>query len=220
MYKRGFTLVEILFVVIIAAGLLALAVPSYKKAQERSEYMRAVGYLTSIGSAIVTLQRDYTMLSPDTYSSSTATGSTSKGAVYWNFPANSNLYYEFVNSPSLNTLNKAPTDYLYGVRNSAAATKDTYSIDALYGGGYLKSFTNNTQYKLYGVRHYKNNSTTYKSSICTSLCLNGTGGSATDPNKVVACMCKSTYDVNDCYYGAKYLLDGTVVRLRGADCKG
>ncbi|MBP5429723.1 MAG: prepilin-type N-terminal cleavage/methylation domain-containing protein [Elusimicrobiaceae bacterium] len=209
MYKRGFTLVEILFVVIIAAGLLAIAAPSYKKAQERSQYTRAVGYLTSIGAAIVSLQKDYTMLSPDSFSASRPTGSTNKIAIYWTFPAN-NKYWKFTGSWAVNYNSQlgtqSITDWLYKDRGVAVDMRDKRFEYALYKGKYLKNFTNNTGYSLYGIRDDS-------PGACSGFCK--TGGN----NPTVACMCKDTYDANDCYYGAKYLLDGTVRRLKGANCK-
>lgn len=55
--KRGFTLVEILFVVIIAAGILAYAVPSYKRTKERARYEAATGVLMDLGSTALALKQ-------------------------------------------------------------------------------------------------------------------------------------------------------------------
>ncbi len=59
--KRGFTLVEILFVVMIAAGVLAFAIPAYKKTQARAKYERSLGALDLLGNALVSLQRECTL---------------------------------------------------------------------------------------------------------------------------------------------------------------
>lgn len=56
--KRGFTLVEVLFVVIIAAGVMAFAMPAYKRMQERANYNAALGTLLDIGNAVNSLKRD------------------------------------------------------------------------------------------------------------------------------------------------------------------
>lgn len=56
--NTGFTLVEILFVVVIAAGILVFVVPSLSRAKERSNYQAATGMLLDLGSAIEALQRD------------------------------------------------------------------------------------------------------------------------------------------------------------------
>ena len=54
----GFTLTEMLFVVLIAAGILVFAVPSYKRAKERSAYEAATGLLVKLGSAVQTFEQD------------------------------------------------------------------------------------------------------------------------------------------------------------------
>lgn len=54
--KRGFTLVEILVVVVIALSVIAFAVPSFKKTQERSRYLAAKGILLDLGNAVVSMQ--------------------------------------------------------------------------------------------------------------------------------------------------------------------
>ena len=54
----GFTLTEMLFVVLIAAGILVFAVPSYKRAKERSAYEAATGLLVKLGSAVQTFEKD------------------------------------------------------------------------------------------------------------------------------------------------------------------
>lgn len=59
--KRGFTLVEMLFVVIIAAGALALALPSYKSMRERGKFQAASGMLIDLGSAVESITRDLSM---------------------------------------------------------------------------------------------------------------------------------------------------------------
>lgn len=59
--KRGFTLVEMLFVVIIAAGALALALPSYKNMRERGKFQAASGMLIDLGSAVESITRDLAM---------------------------------------------------------------------------------------------------------------------------------------------------------------
>lgn len=59
--KRGFTLVEMLFVVIIAATALALALPSYKSMRERGKFQAASGMLIDLGSAVESITRDLAM---------------------------------------------------------------------------------------------------------------------------------------------------------------
>lgn len=59
--KRGFTLVEILVVVVIALSVMAFAVPAFKKTQERSRYLAAKGILLDLGSAVVSMQSAMSM---------------------------------------------------------------------------------------------------------------------------------------------------------------
>ena len=49
--KRGFTLMEVLVVVIIGVLVTLFAVPAYKKMQDRTRYMAATGVLVEIASA-------------------------------------------------------------------------------------------------------------------------------------------------------------------------
>ncbi|MBP5404050.1 MAG: type II secretion system protein [Elusimicrobiaceae bacterium] len=59
--KKGFTLTEMLFVVVIAAGILALAMPSYKRARDRSRHQAATGMLMDLGNAVEAITRDLEM---------------------------------------------------------------------------------------------------------------------------------------------------------------
>lgn len=49
--RGGFTLLEVLIVVVIAVLVTMFAVPSYRKAQERNRFMAATGVLMDIGNA-------------------------------------------------------------------------------------------------------------------------------------------------------------------------
>ena len=49
--KRGFTLMEVLVVVVIGVLVTLFAVPAYKKMQDRTRYMAATGVLVEIASA-------------------------------------------------------------------------------------------------------------------------------------------------------------------------
>lgn len=52
MQKKGFTLLEVLIVVVILASVVLFAVPSYKKAQVRAQYDAALGTLTQLGEGL------------------------------------------------------------------------------------------------------------------------------------------------------------------------
>ncbi len=56
--QAGFTLVEMLFVVLIAAVAIAFAVPHFKDAQKNSEDKGAAGYLVSLANAIESFRSD------------------------------------------------------------------------------------------------------------------------------------------------------------------
>ena len=58
MFKKGFTLVEILIVVVILASVVAFGVPSYRKAQVRARFNAALGTLTQLGGGINNLYSD------------------------------------------------------------------------------------------------------------------------------------------------------------------
>ncbi len=59
--KKGFTLVEILIVVVIAVSVAAFSVPAYKKAQEKASYNAAAGFLSQLGTAVKNLRADLAM---------------------------------------------------------------------------------------------------------------------------------------------------------------
>ncbi len=61
--RSGFTLLEVLIVVVIAVLVTMFAVPSYRKAQERNRYMAATGVLMDIGNAARMLHEQYPNLS-------------------------------------------------------------------------------------------------------------------------------------------------------------
>ncbi len=56
--RGGFTLVEVLVVVVIAVLVTMFAVPSYRKAQERNQYLAATGVLIELGNAVRMLHED------------------------------------------------------------------------------------------------------------------------------------------------------------------
>ena len=57
-HRVGFTLVEVLVVVVIAVSVTAFAVPLYKKTQERNRFLAAQGMLLDISSAFHSLRAD------------------------------------------------------------------------------------------------------------------------------------------------------------------
>lgn len=56
--KNGFTLLEVLIVVVIAVSVAAFAVPAYKRTQEKNKYLAAQGVLLDLGTAVRALRAD------------------------------------------------------------------------------------------------------------------------------------------------------------------
>lgn len=56
--QNGFTLLEVLIVVVIAVSVAAFAVPAYKKTQEKNKYLAAQGALLDLGTAVRALRAD------------------------------------------------------------------------------------------------------------------------------------------------------------------
>ena len=55
---KGFTLLEILIVLVIAASVMAFAFPAYKKAQNKNKYMTALGVLQDLGTSVIAFRQD------------------------------------------------------------------------------------------------------------------------------------------------------------------
>ena len=58
-HRVGFTLVEVLVVVVIAVSVTAFAVPLYKKTQERNRFLAAQGILMDLSTALQSLRADF-----------------------------------------------------------------------------------------------------------------------------------------------------------------
>ncbi len=71
--KNGFTLLEVLIVVVIAVSVAAFAVPAYKKTQEKNKYLAAQGVLLDLGTAVRALRGDLLSEGGGTFPTGTAT---------------------------------------------------------------------------------------------------------------------------------------------------
>ena len=56
--QTGFTLLEILIVIVIASSVLVFALPAYKRAQDKNQYLAAQGVLVDVGMAIQLFDAD------------------------------------------------------------------------------------------------------------------------------------------------------------------
>lgn len=83
--KNGFTLLEVLIVVVIAVSVAAFAVPAYKRTQEKNKYLAAQGVLLDLGTAVRALRADLraegstTKFPPLTHTVMTVTDQTEAG---------------------------------------------------------------------------------------------------------------------------------------------
>ena len=59
MQKKGFTLLEVLIVVVILASVVLFAAPAYKKMQARAQYNAALGTLIQLGEGLRLLYENY-----------------------------------------------------------------------------------------------------------------------------------------------------------------
>ncbi len=125
--KKGFTLTEMLFVVVIAAGILALALPSYRKAKDRSQYQAATGMLMDLGNAVEAITNDLAMQGVNV---SVTTGDSTYDSVV-------------SSGPSIETQYKTLKEIYLESPTSATVLK------MLIPFGYLGSFTNPGGYNYY-----------------------------------------------------------------------
>lgn len=69
--QNGFTLLEVLIVVVIAVSVAAFSVPAYKKTQEKNKYLYAQGVLLDLGTAVTALRADLSSQNAGVFPSST-----------------------------------------------------------------------------------------------------------------------------------------------------
>lgn len=58
-FRGGFTLMEMLVVVVVAVAVTAFAVPMYKKAQERNDFLVAQGILVDVYNAVAMCMQEH-----------------------------------------------------------------------------------------------------------------------------------------------------------------
>jgi len=187
--KYGFTLVEVLFVVLIAAGVMVFAVPAYKRAQERADYNAALGTLLEVSNAVTALRRDLRMSTGSPISVPSSGDWIKKGTPNWTGKA------------PYTDAEKAKTWNQYVVESPSGTSRIKAFMWALHMF-YLKNIPDTKGYDFYILN---GNSATLM--ICQ-----------VEGKTPVACMLK-TGTANDCYKGAVVLADGSVQRITGDNCK-
>ena len=73
---KGFTLVEVLTVVLIGAIVVLFAIPNYRKSQDKNRYLTASGVLMELGNGVNMLREDFPGLS-------LSSGEVSRSAVFY-----------------------------------------------------------------------------------------------------------------------------------------
>lgn len=181
--QKGFTLLEVLIVVVIAVSVAAFAVPAYKKSQDRNRYMAAQGALIDLGNGVRALRADMVTDAPNK-----------------TFPTSSS--YLAVNSSWQST---SGTNYTNSKDKSLSELDNTTLGYALFSRRYMSpiSFDSGNSYK--GYMFYICPQNTSTSSVCCQSNSNAVAcmsdsGYASRPTKGQ-------------YYGALYTLDGNVTRL-------
>lgn len=208
--KYGFTLVEVLFVVLIAGSIMAFAMPAYKRMQARSHYNAALGTLLDVSNAVNSLKQDLRIstgksVTLDTSSIKYGTANWPDGGGAPGFPGGNEQYNE---EKSWNENVVAQTD-------NNNSTKASAFMWALINFEYLKPLPNNQDYDFYILEP--------NSSSTLSKCkLDG------QTTKGSACMYKVLKEYSypnsedgkkDCYIGAVVYSDGKIVRIKGSACK-
>ncbi len=57
--RKGFTLIEVLTVVLIGAIVVLFAIPNYRKSQDKNRYLTASGVLMELGNGVNMLREDF-----------------------------------------------------------------------------------------------------------------------------------------------------------------
>ena len=189
MYKKGFTLMEMLFVLVIAATIVAFAVPAYKRSKERAKYEAATGILMDLGSGTVLLLQDMHHY-PGSASSTVSS-----------FLSFNSFYHMPKSAVGLDPLPSGKTIKQFILEDPAK--KFDHFASAMFNGGYIEPFDGKTDYEFY--LNYG-----YRPEVCNNKCW-GQFCMCLPDDKVNA--------DNACFYGAKMgANDKTITRIKHASC--
>ena len=191
---KGFTLLEVLVVVVIAASVLLFAVPAYKRMQDKTTFMAAQGVLIDLGSAVRALRLDFSLCATPVLLPS---GSTPLAVSNRWQDSTSTSYQNVEKQADLCTLSpsKAPI--------ALFAQKYMEPISFNQEAGALTD-----QYKYYGFY----------------ICPQGQASSAqccNNDKQVVVCMQDTSTcsrPTKGLYHGARFLQDGTVQTFSKSNC--
>ncbi len=195
--KKGFTLLEILIVVVIAAAVLMFAAPAYRRAQDRGMYLAAQGVLIDVASAVQSLRAD---LDAQPFVVVEVGGQGQLKV----FPGgNDPVQLTLAMQAGLGGDGDATWEGSL-TKELNAMTFDERRV-ALFSRGYLQPlpFDNGSTYKGYEF----------------FICPQGNNQGCCNGNGVVACMLDSdaadTRAAGSLYQGAQVLEDGQIVQIQG-----
>ncbi len=142
--RAGFTLLEILVVVVIAISVTAFAVPAYKKTQERNNFLAARGVLMDLGAAMQAMRSDLLSAGKDLSQAPSAVSAIK--TTYQN--STKTAYKNIANYSSLDSLTLSDDNVRYTLfareymqpipLNSSHAYKGYYFYLCPIGGGNSK----------------------------------------------------------------------------------
>ena len=199
--RKGFTLVEMLFVVLIAAAILVFSVPAYKRVQEKADYNAALGILLDVSNAVDSLERDLNVLSTTAISFPRSKAELSESNIWTIYKfSEDNKSHE---SGTFDVDTSLPwNQWLINRYKDSGNIWNKHFWGALFKFGYLKNIPNTEGYTLY---------------VTNGEIPDTCAGTSASAGNIRACMQKSGTK-NDCYKGAVVLNDGSVLRIKGSNC--
>lgn len=184
--KKGFTLLEVLIVVVIAVSVTAFAVPAYKRTQERNRYLAAQGVLLDLGNSVRMIRAALLDEGTDRTFPYGPRNTLKMSAVYQ--PPTTSSYYTQSAEGALSDLGSTPLPYALFSRK--------FMMPIPYDD------TTNSRYK------------EYEFYVCPQSYVKGAG--CCTETDAVACMALNNYEshaTKGLYYGALFLEDGRVVQV-------
>ncbi len=154
MTRKGFTLLEVLVVVMIAAVVTMFAVPAYKKAQDKNKFMAASGVLVDLANGAKMFHADY----PPVSGSVTLTTASSSSCPETPTAANLLLFlkcHRYINNVALDGNNRY-MGYSFALSTSGNASCGSCQGWACMSGSNLIAEYQCAWVDAAGVLHHKN----------------------------------------------------------------